>query len=121
MRRTKKIPAQKMKHLDKFRLNENDPYNEENWEEKDGDEEVKGKPWSMVPLYDGRNAPINVSNALDRIIRDLEVHNAHYFIEVIDPNNPNNYDEYGENYIIFSKYLRDNGFKGGVIMVDCTW
>ena len=43
MRRTKKIPAQKMIKI--FEDFKDDPYNEENWEE-DND-----KPWKMIPLF----------------------------------------------------------------------
>ena len=112
MRRTKKIPAQKMIKI--FEDFKDDPYNEDNWEE-DND-----KPWKMIPLlkYNNDQTPNNVMTALDRIIRDIEVHNAHYYIEVI---NPNQYHDYDDDYITFSKYLRGNGFKGDRIMVDCTW
>lgn len=101
-----------MRHVDKFRLNENDPYGEENWDNED-------KPWEMIPLLIyNEQTPDNVSVAVDRIIRDMEVHNAHYYIEVI---NPGQYDDYDNDHIIFSEYLRANGFKGDKIMVDCRW
>jgi len=90
-----------------------DPFNEENWEEGND------KPWRMIPILEYNDqTPNDVMAAVDQIIRDMEAHNAHYFIEVI---NPDQYDEYDNNHIILSKYLRNNGFKGDRIMVDCRW